>query len=165
MKIKLRSICDRHNIRLTYKFQKIVEKLSRNNSIMVIKQDKGRGGVVTDRKTNTEIWLNLLNTDSFIQLDHDLTKKIEGKIQRPIRKIKNSLTKQEYSRIHQTGLSPGKFYGKAKWHKVKKGSSVDVPPCRPVISNVGTVSYQLAKCLETLLCPLIKSQYMVSSTK
>ena len=50
LKIKLRSICDRHNnIRLTYKFQKIVEKLSRNNSIMVIKQDKGRVEVVTDK--------------------------------------------------------------------------------------------------------------------
>ena len=61
------------------------------------------------------------------------------------RKIKNNLTKQEYSRIYPTGSSPGKFYGTAKRHKLKKGSSIDDLPLRPIISNVGTASYQLAK--------------------
>ena len=66
LKTKLRNICDRYNhIRVPYKFQKITEKLSRNNSIMALKQDKGRGVVVIDRKTYTEKHLNLLNTDSF----------------------------------------------------------------------------------------------------
>ena len=34
---------------------------------MVLKQDKGRGVVVIDRKTYTEKCLNLLNADSFYQ--------------------------------------------------------------------------------------------------
>ena len=34
---------------------------------MVLKQDKGRGVVVIDRKTYTKKCLNLLNTDSFYQ--------------------------------------------------------------------------------------------------
>ena len=97
---------------------------------MVLKQDKGRGLVVIDRKTYTEKCLSLLNTDSFIQLDHDPTKAIEGKIQRVARKIKNNLTKQEYSRIYPTGSSPRKFYGTGKRHKLKKGSSVDNLPFR-----------------------------------
>ena len=62
---------------------------------MVLKQDKGRGVAVIDRKTYTEKCLNLLNIDSFIHLDYDPTKAIEGKIQRSIWKIKNNLTKQE----------------------------------------------------------------------
>ena len=70
-----------------------------------------------DRKTYTEKYLNLLNTDSFIQIDHDTTNAFEGKIQRSICKIKNNLTKQEYSRIYPTGSSPGKFYGTVKRHK------------------------------------------------
>ena len=95
LKTKLRNICDRYNrIRVPYKFRKTVEKLSRNNSIMVLKQDKGRGVVVIDRKTNTGKCLILPNTDSFTELDHDPTKAIEGKIQRPIGKFKNNLTKQ-----------------------------------------------------------------------
>ena len=83
--------------------------MSRNNSIVVLKQDKGRRVVVIDRKISTEKCLNLLNTDSFLQLDHDPTKAIEGKILRSIHKIKNNLTKQEYSRIYPTGSSPGNF--------------------------------------------------------
>ena len=165
-KTRLRKICDRHNhIRVTYKFQKIVEKLSRNNSIMVLKQDKVRGVVVIDRKTYTEKCLNLLNTDSFIQLYHDPIKLIEEKIQRSIRKIRNNLTKQEYSRLYPTGSSPGKFYGTAKRHKLKNGCSVDDLPLRPIISNVRTALYQLTKYLAKLLSPLSKSQYTVNNTK
>ena len=123
LKTKLRNIRDRYNhIRVLYKFRKIVEKLSRNNSIMVLKQDKGRRVVVIDRKISIEKCLNLLNTDSFLQLDHDPTKAIEEKILRSIHKIKNNLTKQEYSRIYPTGSSPGKFYGTAKQHKFKKAA-------------------------------------------
>ena len=81
---------------------------------MVLKQDKGRKALVIDRKTYTEKCLNLLNTDSFIQLDHDPTKRIERKIPRSIRKIRNILTKQEYSRLYPTGSSLGKIYGTAK---------------------------------------------------
>ena len=35
----------------------------------------------------------------------------------------------------------------------------------PIISNIGTVSYQLTKYLAKLLSPLRKSQYTVNSTK
>ena len=78
-----------------------------------------------DRKKYKGKCQNLLNTDSFIQVDHDPTKATEGEIQRSIHKIKNNLTKQEYSRLYPTGSSPGKFYGRTKRHKLKKGSSVD----------------------------------------
>ena len=166
LKTKLRNIPDRYQrIRVPYNFRKTVEKLSRNNSIMVLKQDKGRGVVVIDRKTYTEKYLNLLNTDRFIQLDHDPANAIEGKIQRSVCKFKNNLTKQKYSRISPTGLSPGKFYDTAKRHKLEKVSSVDNLLLRPIVSNVGTASYQLAKYLAKLLSRLSKSQYTVISTK
>ena len=115
LKKKLRNICDRYNhIRVLYKFQKIVKQLSRKKSIMVLKQDKGRDIVVIDRKKYTEKSISLLHIDSFIQLDHDPTKTTKGKSQRSVRKMKNNLTKQEYSRLYPTGSSPGKFYGLAK---------------------------------------------------
>ena len=82
-----------------------------------------------------------------------------------IRKIKNNLTKEEYNRLYPTGSLHGKFYGTAKRHKLKNGSSVDDLPLRPITSNVGTASYHLAKYLAKLLSPLSKSQYTVNSTK
>ena len=132
---------------------------------MVLKQDKGRDVVVIDRKKYTEKCINLLHTDSFIRLGHDPTKTIEGKIQRSIRKIKNNLIKQENSRLYPRGSSPGKFYGTAKQHKSKTVRSADDLLLRPIISNVGTASYQQAKYLAKLLSPLSRSQYTANSTK
>ena len=34
---------------------------------------------------------------------------------------------------------------------------------RPIISNIGTTTYEAAKCLNTLLTPLTKSQYNILS--
>ena len=96
LKTKLRNICNKYNrIRVPYKYRKIVETFSNNRNIMLLRQDKGRGIVVINRIKYTEKCLNLLNTDSFVKLNYDPTKTIEGKIQRSLRKIKNNLTKQE----------------------------------------------------------------------
>ena len=42
---------------------------------------------------------------------------------------------------------------------------MDQLPIRPIISNIGTATYQLAKYLAKLLSPLSQSQYTVKSTK
>ena len=79
----LRNIYDRYNcICVPYKFFKITEKMSRNKSIMILKQDKGREIVVIDRKKYTE--------KCFIQLDHVPMKTLEGKIQRSIHTIESN---------------------------------------------------------------------------
>ena len=63
--------------------------------MMVLKEDKGRGVIVTDGKKYIEKWkcFNLLHTESFIQFDHDPIKTIEIKIQTFILTIRNNLTK------------------------------------------------------------------------
>lgn len=73
----------------------ITTKLSRNNSIKVLKQEKRRRVVVIDRKTYTTKCLNLLNIDSFIQLGHEPRNVIKEKMQKSIRKIKKKITNQE----------------------------------------------------------------------
>ena len=64
-----------------------------------------------------------------------------------------------------TGSSPGKFYGTGKVHKLPKNGNVDQLPIRPIVSNIGTTPYQLAKCLAKLLSPLNQSQYIFKSKK
>ena len=144
---------------MPYKFRITADKLSRNSSIKVLKQDKGKEVVMIDRKTYTEKYLSLLHTNSFIQLDHDLTKVTEEKIQKSILKIKKNLTKQECNRLYPTGSSPEKFYGTTKQHKLRKVNSIDDLHLKTVISNVGTASYQLVKYLAKSLLPLSKPQY------
>ena len=107
--------------------------------------------------------MNLLNTKQFCKLQKDPTKTIEMKIQRAVRKIKNKLSPKEYLNTYPTGSSPGKFYGTAKKHKLTPTGTIDDLPNLPIISNIGTASYQLAKYLAKLLSPLSKSEYTVAN--
>ena len=82
-----------------------------------------------------------------------------------LRKIKPNLTDQEYKRLYPSGSAPGKFYGTAKLHKISINDDVDKLLIRPIISNIGTPTYQLAKHLAKILSPLANSEYIVTSTK
>ena len=59
--------------------------------------------------------------------------------------------------IYPSGTRLGKMYGTAKVHKKNV-------PMRPVISMVNTATYNLAKYLHSLIFPLIKLDYSVSSS-
>ena len=48
---------------------------------------------------------------------------------------------------------------------MKGSTNVDQLPLRPVISNIGTATYELSKYLADLLKPLTKSEYSIDSTK
>ena len=70
-----------------------------------------------------------------------------------------------YSTIYPTISCLGKFYGTAKVHKLPERGNMDQLLIRPIVSNIGTATYQLAKYLAKLLSPLSQSQYTVKSTK
>ena len=82
-----------------------------------------------------------------------------------LRKVKNRLSSKEYYQLYPTGSCAGKFYGTAKIHKLPPNGFIDNLPLRPIISNIGTASYQLAKYLAKLLSPLAQSNYTINSTK
>ena len=73
--------------------------------------------------------------------------------------------KHDLCRYYPTGSSPGKFYGTAKLHKVPNDGTVEQLSLRPIISNIGTATYDLAKYLAQLLKPLSESQYTVKNGK
>ena len=72
---------------------------------------------------------------------------------------------QEYHSLYPTGSCPGKFYGTTKIHRSNSNDKVDQLPIRPIVSNIGTSSYNLARHLAKLLSPLNKSKYTIDSTK
>ena len=71
---------------------------------------------------------------------------------------------KHYVFVHTFQWTSAQFYGTAKLHKLKNDSTVDDLPIRPIISNINTGSYQLAKYLAKLLSPLSMSEYTVKST-
>ena len=141
LKTKLRNACEQYNnINVPNKEREII-KLKKNQNIMLLCQDKGRGIVTIDRNRYTNKYLNILNTEEFQKLVRDPTKPIETKIQRTVREIKSHLSNQEYMRIYPTGSAPGKFYGTTKKHKIPVKGTINDLPLRPIISNIGTASY------------------------
>ena len=70
-----------------------------------------------------------------------------------------------YSKVYPAGSSPGKLYGTAKIHKFDTNGKGDDLPIIPIISNIGTATYHLAKYLAQLLRPLSESEYAVKNTK
>ena len=63
------------------------------------------------------------------------------------------------------GSCPGKFYCTAKIHMLPPNGFIDKLPLVPIVSNIGTASYQLAKYLAKLLFPLAQCNYTINSTK
>ena len=106
----------------------------------------------------------MLGTKEFAKLDNVPTSKLESKIQRTLRKIKSKLPEKVCRKLYPTGSCPGKFYGNAKVHKLLT-NNVDDLPLRPIISNIGTATYEMAKYLANLLAPLGKSKYTITNTK
>ena len=81
LKTKLRSTCERcSKIHVPYKYKTIIDRLSKNQSICIMKQDKGCCVVFMDSSKYTKKCLNILETEQFTKLRHDPTKSIENKI-------------------------------------------------------------------------------------
>ena len=99
-----------------------------------------------------------------MKLDYDPTSKLESKVQRTLHKIKSKLPENIYKKVYPTGSALGKFYGNAKIHKLSSNDVNDLP-LRPIVSNIGTATYETAKYLAKLLSPLSKSNYTINSTK
>ena len=72
-------------------------KHCQNSRIAIMKQNKGRGVVLMDRTVYLDKCLDILDTNQFTKLSTDTTKKMEEKNRLFLRKIKRSLSAQEYS--------------------------------------------------------------------
>ena len=150
-------------IQVLYKCKKIISRLSKNQSICIMKEDKGRGVAVMDKSKYTKKSLHILQTEQFTELRHDPTKSVENKIQQELRKLKTRLTLQEYHQLHPTASNPGRFFGNAKLPKLLTNGTIKELPIRPTVSNIGTASYHLAKYLVKNLSLLGQSTYTIKS--
>ena len=117
-----------------------------------------------NKRKYIEKCLNLLHPNQFNKLSHDPTKSVKNKVKRALRKIKTKLSQQDCVKLFPTGSAPGKFYCTAKKHKMPENGTIEDLPLRPIVSNIGTASYHLAKYLAKVLSPLNKSEYTVNST-
>ena len=68
--------------------------------------------------------------------------------------MKHKFANQEYQNLYPTDSNAGRSYGTRKVHKVSENGTINDLTIRPIVSNIGTASYHLAKYLAHLLSPL-----------
>ena len=120
--------------------------------------------MVIDKHKYLEKCMSFLTTKQFKQVDSDPTKTLESKVQGSLRKLKSKLSPYECKKLYPTGSSPGKFYGTTKLHKLPANGKIDNLPIRPIVSNINTAAYQLAKRLSKVLSPMRESEHNIKST-
>ena len=121
--------------------------------------------VIMNKSKCHEKYIMILENGNFKTLDHDLTKKMEEKVQWSLQIMKIRLPWQEYLRLYPGRSCLSKFYGIAKVHKISKNDTVDKLPIRPIVLNIGTATYDLAKYLAKFLSSLNQSEYIIKNTK
>ena len=67
--------------------------------------------------------------------------------------------------MYPTGSRPGLFYTTVKLHKLQNVEGLNELTMQPIISNIGTATYETAKFLNFLLAPLGKSDLSILNTK
>ena len=132
----------------------ILKKLRNDKEIVILRPDKGSGGVVLNRRDYEKSIKNLINDKTkFKELTEDVTIKQESKLQRFLRTLKNNecLNDIEYEKNYPSISSPPKIYGSPKMHKLFGSNSL--PKFRTIVSSIGTYNDNLSKYLCELLFP------------
>ena len=132
-----------------------LKDLYNDNSIVIMKPDKGNGVVILNKdeyhKKMDEI---LADSSKFEILDDDavkLTLKRENQVKAFLKKLKsdNCVTEKTYNELYPTGTRTGILYGLPKIHK----SSI---PFRPILSCINHYSYKMAR----FFIPFLTSMYL-----
>ena len=138
---------DRGNFRsqvLTKELKDAAKELRENNDIIIRRGDKAAVYVILDKNTYLEKMDGILNNPAkFQRLQKDPTETLKKRINSLIQKANTST--QYFSKVIGD-YGPGYCYGTIKTHKAGN-------PLRPIISQVTTPTYQVAKKLNSLLTP------------
>ena len=127
-----------------------MEELKKDKTRMILTADKGVSIVVLDKEEYTKKAVELLSQSSYKKISTDPTNKYKNKLITLLKKIKTEggMDDATYRRLYPTGASPPKFYGLPKVHKSGM-------PLRPIVSSIGSVTYETSKELSRILKPLV----------
>ena len=146
---------------ITKEEHQAIRKLKKDENRMVLTADKGVSLVVLDKEEYIQKAKQLLQQPNYKTLTADPTTKHKNKLIALLKTIKTQggMNDNLYKKLYPTGASSPKFYGLPKVHK-------DGIPLRPIVSSVGSASYETAKELSRILKPLVgKTEHHVKNAK
>ena len=142
---------------VTPSLREAAKALKSNEQLIIRKADKSSIYVLMDKSEYLEKLDNILaDTTKFQKISKDPTTHLKQEANKLI-----STLNAAQGDIHMPTIvgdfSPGYLYGNIKTHKPGN-------PLRPIISQVLTPTYNLAKTLNKIITPFIPAQYMSKST-
>ena len=138
-----------------------IAELKKDPSRMVLTADKGVALVVMNTEDYKKKVEELLNQNTYRALTSDPTMRLKNKMIGILKSIKakGGMSEELYKRLYPTGAGSPKFYGFPKIHKPGM-------PLRPIVSSIGTVTYQTSKEVARILKPLVgRSPHHVKNTQ
>ena len=141
-----------------------LDKLKRNQSIVIKIADKGGAIVVMDRSEYTELIKKDLNdTRYYTKLEHDNIQDIISEKDKLVEDMKDYLDSTEYETLSDNGnVSTPIFYGLPKIHK----TFVKLPPLRPIVAGYQSATVKLSEYVDSFLKPAARkcSSYVRDTT-
>ena len=144
-----------------------LKKLASNKDLVIQKSDKGNSVVVIDRADYLARMQEIVSdTSKFekVRVKEDKDYNFMVKENKNVDKILKSLlglTDEERNKLSQNGPNPARLYGLPKIHK----PLVDgLPKFRPIISQIGSPTYRIAKYLLSFIAPFTTNEYTVKDT-
>ena len=138
-----------------------LKDLKTDKDILISRPDKGRGVVILNSKDyHSKVNDILSNSSTFKLIKEDTLSmifKLEDKINRLLRKVKENIGKTLYDTLYASGSVPGIMYCLPKVHKPGV-------PLRPIISSINTAGYKLAKFILPVLSPFTSNQYTLKDS-
>ena len=97
------------------------------------------------------------DTEKFKEISRDPTEKLKTRLNQLIT-VANMSGSKHFSNI-KGHFTSGYLYGNPKIHKDQLN-----PPLRPIISQVGTITYEIAKTINDIITPYMPQKYIINST-
>ena len=136
-----------------------VKEFNANSNIVTRKADKSNVYVVMNKVDYDNKLDEIVADDSkFKKIDSDPTDDLKRELNKLILEANKSGDAVKFQK-REGQYDPGYIYGNPKIHK-----KLQDPPLRPIISQVGTVTYDIAKQLNSLIVKYLPNQYSIKST-
>lgn len=144
---------------LTKEQYKLVEEFKKQPNIVIRRADKSNTFVILKKEYyHNELDSLLTKENKFEKIKKDPTEKLKKKLNKLIEVVNAVRGPNELNKL-VGHFEPGYLYGNPKIHKCLKN-----PPIRPIISQICTPTYEIAKTLNSILRKYIPAKFMIEST-
>ena len=147
----------KYNSHLTPRLKQAAKELFENPQIVIKKADKSSSYVILDKNEYLDKINNLVSDQNKFKLVRkDPTEKLKTKANKLITSVNAAQNNIKLEKVIGN-FNPGYLYGTIKTHK--PGNKI-----RPIISQITSPTYKLAKKLHQIILPYIPSKYLLKSS-